>query len=135
VEKSPDTFFLSPLGMAWTKLGRNLTGLAVKEMPAADGTKWTSVFTTSPGLPAAFWRNCARHSGTHIWCDEDEQVMADSSLVALHSVVGGPKTLHLPSASTVTDVITGETVAESARDIRFDMIAPDTRVFRIEPRR
>ncbi|MFM9194770.1 MAG: hypothetical protein ACKOWG_03320 [Planctomycetia bacterium] len=80
----------TPLGIAWTKLGKNLTGFAVKEVPAADGTKWTSVFTTSPGLPAAFWRNCARHSGTHVWCDDDELVMADSGIVALHSVVGGP---------------------------------------------
>jgi hypothetical protein len=125
----------TPLGIAWTKLGRNLTGFAVKEVPAADGTKWTSVFTTSPGLPAAFWRNCARHSGTHVWCEEDELVMADSGLVALHSVVSGPKKIFLPTASAVTDVITGKRLAESARDIRFEMVAPDTRVFRIEPRR
>ena len=125
----------TPLGIAWTKLGKNLTGLAVKEVPAADGTKWTSVFTTSPGLPAAFWRNCARHSGTHVWCEEDELVMADSGIVALHSLVSGPKKIFLPTASAVTDVITGKRLAESARDIRFEMVAPDTRVFRIEPRR
>jgi hypothetical protein len=129
----------TPLGIAWTKLGRNLSGLAVKEIPvaagagAASGSTWTSVFTTSPGLPAAFWRNCARHSGTHVWCEDDELVMADSSLVALHSVVSGPKRLLLPTASAVTDVITGEPVAASAREIRFDLVAPDTRLFRITP--
>ncbi len=61
--------------------------------------------------------------------------MADSGLVALHSVVSGPKRILLPAASAVIDVITGEPVAESAREIRFDMVGPDTRVFRIEPRR
>jgi len=126
----------TPLGIAWTKLGRNLSGLAVKEIPVAagaSGSTWTSVFTTSPGLPAAFWRNCARHSGTHVWCEDDELVMADSGLVALHSLVSGPKRLVLPTASAVTDVITGEPVAASAREIRFDLVAPDTRLFRITP--
>jgi hypothetical protein len=123
----------TPLGMAWTKLGRNLSGLAVKEIWSADGARWTSVFTTSPGLPAGFWRNCARHSGTHVWCEEDELVMADSSVVALHSAVSGPKKILLPVESAVSDVITGKPVAQSAREIRFDLVAPDTRVFRITP--
>jgi hypothetical protein len=33
------------LGHAWTKLGRNLAGLAVKERPAADGSTWTTLDT------------------------------------------------------------------------------------------
>ena len=46
-----------------------------------NGSTWTSVFTTTPGLPAAFWRNAARHAGAHVWCEQDELVMADAGLV------------------------------------------------------
>lgn len=121
----------TPLGIAWTKLGMHRTGLAVRERKAADGSTWTSVFTTTPGLPAAFWRNAARHAGAHVWCEQDELVMADAGLVALHSIVSGRKTLLFPGRRTVIDLITGKTVAQSADRIEFDMVAPDTRVFRI----
>ena len=123
----------TPLGVAWTKLGVNRTGLAALDRKAADGSTWTSVFTTTPGLPAAFWRNAARHAGAHVWCEQDELVMADAGLVALHSIVSGPKTLRLPGPRRVIDVVTGKTVAESADRIEFDLVAPDTRVFRLTP--
>jgi hypothetical protein len=122
----------TPLGVAWTKLGMNRTGLAAMERKAADGSTWTSVFTTTPGLPPAFWRNAARHAGAHVWCEQDELVMADAGLVGLHSIVSGRKTLLLPGRRKVIDVISGKTVADSADRIDFDLVGPDTRVFRIK---
>jgi len=123
----------TPLGVAWTKLGMNRTGLAALDRTAVDGSTWTSVFTTTPGLPAAFWRNAAQHAGAHVWCEQDELVMADAGLVALHSIVSGPKVLRLPGPRRVIDVVTGTAVADSADRIEFDLTAPDTRVFRLTP--
>jgi len=123
----------TPLGIAWTKLGVHRTGLAVAERTAADGSPWTSVFTTTPGLPAGFWRNAARHAGAHVWCEQDELVMADANLVALHAHIGGAKTLVLPERRRVIDVITGKTVAGAATRIDFDIDAPGTAVFRLAP--
>ena len=123
-----------PLGHAWTKLGRNLAGLAVKERQAADGSKWTSVFTSTPGLPAGFWRNAARVAGAHVWCETDDLVFADSSLVAIHSAAGGPRKLLLPRDCDVVDVVSGQTIARQVRDIKLDMQGPETRVFRMLPR-
>ena len=123
----------TPLGIAWTKLGRNLAGLAVKECRAADGGTWTSVFTSTPGLPAAFWRNAARHAGAHVWCEADEIVMADAGLVAIHSLAGGRRRLLLPGERDVVDVIAGKPLASSVREIEVDLAPPDTRVFRLLP--
>ena len=122
-----------PLGHAWTKLGRNLAGLAVKEQAAADGSKWTSVFTSTPGLPAGFWRNAARMAGAHVWCEADEIVLADSSIVAIHSATGGRRTLLLPRACDVEDVITGRPVGQGLREIKVELAAPETRLFRVLP--
>jgi hypothetical protein len=84
------------LGSAWTKLGRDLSGLAVMERAAADGTMWTSVFTSTPGLPAGFWRNAARQAGAHVWCETDDVVVADAGLVAIHAATAGVRRLRLP---------------------------------------
>jgi hypothetical protein len=121
------------LGHAWTKLGRDLSGLAAKDITAADGTKWTSVFTSTPGLPAGFWRNAARLAGAHVWCEADEIILADAGLVAIHSATGGRRTLLLPRACDVEDVITGRPVARQARTIEFDLQGPETRLFRMLP--
>ncbi|NDC64619.1 MAG: hypothetical protein EBZ59_11685, partial [Planctomycetia bacterium] len=121
------------LGHAWTKLGRDLSGLAVKERTAADGTKWTSVFTSTPGLPAGFWRNAARLAGAHVWCESDDVVLADSGLVAIHSATGGDRQLRLPRECDVVDVINGQPFATRCREIKIRLQAPDTRVFRLLP--
>jgi len=105
----------------------------VKERVAADGSKWTSVFTSTPGLPAGFWRNAARLAGAHVWCESDEIILADSSLVAIHSATGGPRKLQLPRACDVEDVITGRPVARQTRTIEFDLQGPETRLFRMLP--
>ena len=114
------------LGMAWTKQGLNLPGLAAKDMGG-----WTSVFTTVVPLPAGLWRNLARVSGTHVYAETGDVIVADSSVVALHSLEPGPKRILLPELSTVWDVVTGQPVAQSANEIRFTLDAPGTRVFRI----
>ena len=121
------------LGRAWTKLGRDLAGLAVKEQQGADGSKWTSVFTSTPGLPAGFWRNAARLAGAHVWCETDDIVLADSSLVAIHSAAGGPRKLLLPRACDVEDVVTGQPFARQVREINVELKSPETRVFRMLP--
>jgi hypothetical protein len=46
--------------------------------------------------------------------------------------VSGRKTLLLPGRRKVIDVISGKTVADSADRIDFDLVGPDTRVFRIK---
>ena len=121
------------LGHAWTKLGRNLAGLAVKERQAADGSTWTSVFTSTPGLPAGFWRNAARLAGAHVWCESDDILLANSQLVAIHAAAAGPRTILLPRNCDVVDVISGAPVGAAAREIRVDLKGPETRVFRLLP--
>jgi len=124
------------LGHAWTRLGRNLAGLAVKERVADDGSAWTSVFSSTPGLPAGFWRNAARHAGAHVWCESDDIVVADAGLVAIHAAAAGRRTLLLPAPCDVIDVISGRPLAAGVRTIEVDLAAPETRVFRLlAPRR
>lgn len=115
------------LGAAWTKQGRNLSGLAVQQL---DG--WTSVFTTAMPLPADLWRNLAWVAGLHVYCESNDILLADSSVVALHSLQLGEKTIRLPTLSQVTDLASGQLFSRRTREIRFKLETPGTRVFLIE---
>jgi hypothetical protein len=126
------------LGAAWTKQGRNYTGLAVKSMGNGAGNSkgpgdWASVFTTAVPIPAALWRNLARYAGAHVYSDGGDVLMADRSIVALHSVHPGAKRIALPGPCKVWDVITGKLVAKKVTAITFTMLTPETRIFRLEP--
>ncbi len=131
------------LGLAWTKGGWSYSGLVLKEFgqggaksPAGRKTRgpgdWSSVYTTAVQIPADLWRNLARHGGAHIYTEANDVIMADSNMVALHSVHSGEKEIQLPKKRHVFDVITGEQIAQNTDRIVFDLKAPETRIFRLE---
>ena len=128
------------LGMAWTRQGLRRSGLAVKAfgrgargagesgVPLGAGD-WASVFTTAVPIPAAMWRGLARYAGVHVYSDENDIVMADCSVVAVHSIRSGEKRLRLPGTFAVTDLVTGRRMPGVTSELRFTMEAPATRVF------
>lgn len=134
------------LGLAWTHRGMMASGLAVKSFgsgaageaeehgDASLGTgDWASVFTAAVPIPAAMWRGLAEFSGSHVYSDSYDHVMACRSVVGLHSIRSGPKRIRLPETSRVYDLVTGEQVGEALDVVEFDIEAPATRVFRLEP--
>jgi len=115
------------LGMAWTKQGRAESGISVKDMG-----EWTSLFTTAALLPADLWRGIARFAKAHVYCDENDIVLADQSIVGLHSVKSGDKVIHLPRPAKVHDLVSGKVVGSNLTKIELAMTGPETRVFRLE---
>jgi hypothetical protein len=83
-------------------------------------------------LPAALWRNLARYAGAHVYSETNDVLVADSSIVALHSLQSGKKKIALPGPFRVRDAATGEEYARApASEITFDLKAPETRVFQL----
>ncbi|MHB9130288.1 MAG: hypothetical protein ACYDBB_04240 [Armatimonadota bacterium] len=130
------------LGLAWTKNGETIAGLAVKEFgkgargaytgkDALGAGDYASVFTSAMPLPADLWRNLARYAGTHIYSETNDVVMADNSVVALHSMQTGEKKIVLPGEYKVYDAITGKLFSPKTRVITFQLKGPETRVFRL----
>jgi hypothetical protein len=115
------------LGRAFTKGGRDWSGLAVKEMPG-----WHSVFSTTTNFPAALWRNLARFGGAHVYSQSDDVLLADANLVALHSIQSGKKRIALPGEYSAYDVISGKLVGHKLHAIAFQLDAPQTRIFRLQ---
>lgn len=131
------------LADSWSKGGHRYIGMAVKEYGkgAARNPKdiasrgagdYASVFVTAVPLPASLWRNIARYAGAHVYSETNDVLMADKSVVALHSAYSGKKSIALPGSFRVYDVVTGKLVSKKTDRISFDLDAPDTRVFRLE---
>jgi hypothetical protein len=132
-----------PLGAAWTKGGGRHVGMAVKEygkgaarsvkgVRACGAGDYAAVFVAAVPLPAALWRNLCRFAGAHVYCSSNDILLADKSVVALHSAYSGRKEIHLPGERRVYDVITGRLFAKKTDRITFDLDAPETRIFRLE---
>jgi hypothetical protein len=130
------------LGIAWVKGGFNHAGLAVKEFgkgatgngqpgPRGEGD-YAAVFTTAVNLPANLWRNLARYGGAHIYSESNDVLLADRSIVALHSIASGKKRIALPAQFRVRDVVSGAESPRSTREIVFELKAPETRVFLLQ---
>ncbi len=117
----------APLGWAWSKFGGDDVGLALKSFAG-----YHALFTTAAPLPAALWRGIARFAGAHIYCEENDVLLADSSLLALHSLKSGPRRLALPGPRRVTDLITGALVADRTAEIRCALDAPETKCYLLE---
>jgi hypothetical protein len=130
------------LANAWTKEHLNRVGLTVKEFgKGARGaageaplgaSDYAAVFTTAVPLPADLWRNLARYGGAHVYTDSNDILLADRTIVALHSLKSETKTIRLPGRFRIVDVVTGKKIARRADSIEFALQAPDTRVFRLE---
>lgn len=131
------------LADSWSKGGHRYNGMAAKEYgsgaagsPDAIASRgvgdYTSIFVTAVPLPANLWRNIARYAGAHVYTETNDVLLADKSVVALHSAYSGTRTIELPTSSRVFDVITGELFSEKTDRITFDLDAPETRIFRME---
>jgi len=91
---------------------------------------WTAVHSAAPALPAALLRELAGMAGVHLYSPGDV-VWASAGLLTVSVNEAGDRTIRLPRRCTVSDLVTGETVATDAA--RFDATFPakGTRTFRL----
>ena len=102
-------------------------GYAVREM---DG--WTSVWTSAPNIHSAMLRQLGQDSGVHLYSETDDLLHAARELLLFQAKSPGQKTLHWPHRfESVTDLYTGETVAESADKWTVNLRANETRFWRV----
>jgi hypothetical protein len=100
-------------------------GLVMRRYP-----NWTAVFSSAPMLSTEALRDLAKMAGVHLYLrDSSDVVWACRSLLAVSALEAGPRTLHLPHPSTVTDLFTGATLARNASGFTADFTSRQTRVF------
>jgi len=93
---------------------------------------WRSVYVSMLNFGPQLLRNLTRYAGAHVWCDSDDVVYANSSMVCLHTASAGHKTITLPRPAVVTDLWTGERSREPVERIEFDTSAYRTHAYHTE---
>jgi len=107
---------------AATVLGRLRDGGEAAFALRDHGT-WKSLYLAMLNFGPELFRNLARFAGAHVWCDSDDVLYANRSLVCLHTASAGCKTVCLPAPARVTDLWSGKRSARPVRRIRVDAAA------------
>ncbi len=97
-----------------------------------DHDAWRSVYLGMINFGPQLLRNLTEYAGAHVWCDSDDVVYSNRSLLCLHTATKGTKTIHLPAPAKVTDLWTGQIVGEAVEEITIDMPRFRTQAWRTE---
>jgi len=97
---------------------------------AAKREPWgTSLYCALPMVPRQLLRHLLRQSGGHIYCESEDVWLANSSVLAVHTRDGGPRTVRLPASATVVDGHTGEVVARGTTDFTVHLSPRSTTIW------
>lgn len=99
---------------------------AVREH-GSGAAAWRSVYFAMLNFGPEVLRNLAKAIGAHVWCETDDVVYANASLLCFHASSGGAKTIHLPPGVRATDAFSGGDSTEGP--IHFDTEAYRTRLW------
>lgn len=99
-----------------------------------DFGAWRSVYLSSVGLTAEFANALARWTGCWTVGEPGNAVYASQHILTVHGIYDGPQTLTLLEPARVTDITTGEVIAERAMQIEVDVQRGRTRWFYLDPR-
>ncbi len=88
-----------------------------------------SVFCGAYQFNVPFLTELARSSGAHVYSDSSDPIEANASLFSLHARFPGKKTLRLPRAADVVDVINKKLVARNVESFTFDAPLHTTWIF------
>jgi beta-galactosidase len=107
--------------------GSDSITLAAKRL---DG--WNSVYSITPDLPPAFYRELARFAGVPIVNEHDDALYLSRSYLTVHASSAGPRTLTLPYRCDIFDAISGQLLAPSATHLTRDLAFGETLLLRLE---
>lgn len=105
------------LGQVVHAEGRCVPGMGVKAYP-----EWTSVFISTPNVPAPVLRGMARLSGVHLYSEAGDVLYASRQLLGIHTVSGGERVYKLPhQVEEVYDLYEDCTVAREAAEFQVTL--------------
>jgi hypothetical protein len=93
---------------------------------------WRSVYLAMLNFGPQLFRHLAREAGAHVWCDTDDVLYANRSLLCLHTAWPGAKRLKLPAPAIVTDLWSGERSTRPVTHLELTLPHYRTRAWRTE---
>ena len=93
---------------------------------------WNALYLSMLNFGPQMLRNLARFSEAHVWCESDDVIYANSSLLCLHTASAGEKTVRLPQFCRVTDLLHPENPVQETDCLQLKMDAYRTAIWRLE---
>ncbi|MFA5192287.1 MAG: beta-galactosidase [Verrucomicrobiia bacterium] len=91
---------------------------------------WTSLVVSLPFASREFLAALLNRTGVHRYLDGTKDVLlANRSLLLIHTREGGTKTVRLHGSETLTDLTTGETLRPRNGSVAVEMAPASTRLF------
>jgi hypothetical protein len=111
------------LGQVIFTLGRCKPGFGVRSFnPGDPSTSWSSVYLSSPDIPAPVLRGIAHFAGVHLYNDCGDVLYATPELLSVHTVAGGKRFFKLPKkAEVVYDLFNQQVVARQVNEFQVDL--------------
>ncbi len=119
-------------GLVLREFGRGAAGNG-RPGPRGAGDA-AAVFSLAVPIPAAVLRSLAVYGGCCQWSALGDAVGAGGTVLTVHTVRPGPRTIRLPAVRTIIDAATGKPVATADR-FEITLPAPATRAFLLRRRR
>ena len=104
------------------------TAMAMKDMG-----DYISIYSTVMNLPAGFFRNLLKYTGSHIYSDNASDIVhASTNYVSVYSLYGGERTVTLPAGDySVYDVYEKQYLDVSGNSFTFHLNDNDAKLFRL----
>lgn len=113
--------------------GAEIWGTSVKgDIPAVavrDFGNWTSVYAGTTPIPAPALQRIYKQAGIHVYSDSYDNLEANKSWVSIHAATSGMKTIKLPKAGPVYDIIAGKLIGSHIREFKINMQKGQTAIF------
>jgi len=93
---------------------------------------WNALYLSMLNFGPAMMRNLARFAGAHVWCESDDVIYANASLLCLHTATVGAKTISLPARSRYIDLLDPDASSQTGDRISVEMPAYRTHIWKIE---
>jgi hypothetical protein len=96
----------------------------------AEPAGWRLFWSAAPGLPPEVIRGLADRVGIPVVCRSNDAVYAGHGFIGIHASQSGSKTVNLPRAGRVVDLLSGRTWPKGTQALTLDLGAGDTAILR-----
>lgn len=97
-----------------------------------DYGTWKSVFFGGWGMTSNFFNTLAKQSGAWVASTPGTAVYASDTVLTVHAMYPGPRTIKLLHAAKVIDQSTGQAISPNTSELNLNLVLGETRWFRLD---
>lgn len=94
-----------------------------------DFADWRSVYVASTPIPASVLNRLYKEAGVHVYTDSYDNLEANQAWISIHASKAGVKTIRLPRATPVFNIMTNTLIGTHINEFQIEMKKGQTAIF------